>query len=161
MGTSEKTHKKLGKRPLQLVRFVFPMCNVPEKLLLSNFDLFTSIYTPGVDYYIIYEKTKGQIFLRRSLGKQNIQAKEVYWKCATLAWLFPWVLHDCLGRRPRLPCYSESKLSLATSYDHFFRISEVELVAYESGRKESFDCIFKFTIFAFSIMHLVYPQDFA
>ena len=34
--------------------------------------------------HIIYEKTKGQIPPRPSLGKQNIQAKEVYWRdCGT------------------------------------------------------------------------------
>ena len=44
-----------------------------RELFLSNFDLFTCLCTHNLN-----EKTKGQVFLGPLLGKQSIQAKEVY-----------------------------------------------------------------------------------
>ena len=46
---------------------------------LENF-FFQSSYYSRPYVRMIYEKTKGQVPLRPLLGKQNIQAKEVYWE---------------------------------------------------------------------------------
>ena len=48
---------------------------------------------------IIYEKRKGQVPLEPLLGKQNIQAKEVYWKISEL-FTCP---SEAAGVAPRVP----------------------------------------------------------
>ena len=60
--------------PLELQYSTFPHVIVLQRTVSFKFCLH--LHTAYVR--IIYEKTKGQIPLRPSLGKQNIQAIEVY-----------------------------------------------------------------------------------
>ena len=63
-------------RPLQLLCF---LCQILVRLMLLQITIFIQISSYlGAHVCIIYEKTKGQIPLRPSLGKHKIQAKEVY-----------------------------------------------------------------------------------
>ena len=61
--------------PLELLSSVFPHVIVLQRTVSFKFCL----HLHTVYVRIIYEKTKGQIPLRPSLGKQNIQAIEVYY----------------------------------------------------------------------------------
>ena len=60
--------------PLELLSSIFPHVIVLQRTVSFKFCL----HSHTVYVCIIYEKTKGQIPLRPSLGKQNIQALEVY-----------------------------------------------------------------------------------
>ena len=60
--------------PLDLLSSIFPHVLVLHRTV--SFKLCLHLHTVYVR--IIYEKTKGQIPLQPSLGKQNIQPKEVY-----------------------------------------------------------------------------------
>ena len=54
--------------------------------MFSNFILFTM--HNHANMRIIYEETIGQVFLGPLLGKQNIQAKEVYCSCDIVLFFF-------------------------------------------------------------------------